>query len=309
MATFPGARGARTPSPDQGYKKRQGKKQVSILHPLRRTATEASLNLVGRDTRDCEDTDSTPEMENPGVPPTIRMPGYSPKSPSPTQQGKNTSVVGLSKERKTILDKIRKLDEENAELDRLLEDAHRGCDSISKGLAELPKDKEVDQAIQERENIQKWLADVDKARAEGGPLPDKPESQLQYRESTPDVEDPGKDTNQELDKEECQDNKEDKDDTQGLLKMRGLPVPIDANVIIINKPSPQPEAPKVKEGEADLEDKEEGDSDCQIVGMSPASQGPTQEEAPHGPSYTLCTQGPVEAEKEQGDLSHFAADP
>ena len=197
----------------------------------------------------------------------------------------------LSEERKAILDKIRKLDEENAELDRLLEEAHQGCDKIDKGLTELPKDRDVDQATQEKDNIQKWLADVDKARTEGGPIPDQPESQLQYREETPDKEDTGKDTNQELDKEECEENREDKGDTQGPPQGERPPVPIDAQVIIVNQPPPQPEAPKVKEGEADLEDKEEGDSDCQIVGMSPASQEPPQEEAPRAPPAPSAPKG------------------
>ena len=283
---------SRTPSPDYGHKKRLGKKQVSILHPLRKTATEASLNLVGRRRQDSDGTDSIPELENPEVQPTIRMPGYSPKSPSPTQDGKrDISVDRLSEERKAILDKIRKLDEENAELDRLLEEAASGCDSIKKGLEELPKDREVDQADQERENIQKWLADVNKARAEGGPIPDKPESQLQYREPTPDKEDPGRDTNQELDKEENLDNREDKGHTQGPPQGERPPPPIEANVIIVNQPPPQPQAPKVKEGEADLEDREEGDSDCQIVGVSPASEEPPQGEAPMAPPTSSAPKG------------------
>ena len=146
-----------------------------------------------------------PELEGPEAPPTIRMTGDSPQSPSPTpgDQKKDEGLGKLSKDREAILEKIRKLDEESAELDRLLEKAHQGCDKIDKGLAELPRDREVDQAIQDKQNIEKWLADVNKARAEGGPIPDQPESQLQYREGTPQKEDPGKDTNQELDKEEC----------------------------------------------------------------------------------------------------------
>ena len=108
----------------------------------------------------------------------------------------------------------------------------------------------MDQAIQDKQNIEKWLADVDKARAEGGPIPDQPESQLQYREETPQKEDPGKDTNQELDKEECPEDSEGQTDTQGPQQDERPPVPIDAKVIIVNQPPPQPEASKVKEGEA-----------------------------------------------------------
>ena len=278
---FSKSKRGRTPSPDQGYKKRQGDKEIKILHPLRRAATETSLNLQEKEQPDSEDTDSIPDLVNPEVPPTIRMQGDSPRSPSPVpeERKEDTSLDKLSAERKSILDKIRKLDEESAELDHLLEKAYQGCEKIDKGLAELPRDKEVDQATQEKENIEKWLADVNKARAEGAPIPAQPESQLQYREETPDKEDPGKDTNQELDKEEC----EDQGDTPGPSQGERPPVPIDVNVIIVNQPPPQPEAPKAKEGEADLEEKEEGDSDCQIVGMSPASEEPPQAQAPRAP--------------------------
>ena len=165
-----------------------------------------------------------------------------------------------------------------------LEKAHQGCDKIDKDLAELPRDKEVDQATQEKQNIEKWLANVNKARAEGGPIPDQPESQLHYRDETPQKEDPGKDTNQELGKEECPEGGEDKGDTQGPQEDERLPVPIDANVIILNQPLAPLKTPQVKEGEANLEDKEEGDSDCQIVDVSPGKEKPPHVEVPRAHS-------------------------
>ena len=114
-----------------------------------------------------------PELEGQEVTPTIKMTGDSPQSPSPTpdDQKKDEDLGKLSKDREAILEKIRRLDEESAELDHLLEKAHQGCDKIDKGLAELPRDRKVDQAIQDKQNIEKWLADVNKARAEGGPHP------------------------------------------------------------------------------------------------------------------------------------------
>ena len=274
---FSNSKRGRTPSPDESCKKRQGDQGLNLLHPLRRAATVNSLKLACEDKPDSEDTDSVPELEGQEVTPTIRMTGDSPQSPSPTpgDQKKDEGLGKLSKDREAILEKIRKLDEESAELDRLLEKAHQGCDKIDKGLAELPRDREVDQAIQDKQNIEKWLADVNKARAEGGPIPDQPESQLQYREETPQKEDPGKDTNQELDKEECPEGSEGHTDTQGPQQDERPPVPIEANVIILNQQPPPPETPKVKEGEADLEDKEEGDSDCQIVDVSPGKEKPT----------------------------------
>ena len=123
--------------------------------------------------------------------------------------------------------------------------AHQGCDKIDKGLAELPRDREVDQAIQNKQNIEQWLADVNKARTEGGPIPDQPESQLQYREETPQKKDPGKDTNQELDKEECpEDSDEDLTDTQGPQQDERPPVPIETKVIILNQAAPYTRDPQ-----------------------------------------------------------------
>ena len=273
---FSNSKRGRTPSPDESYKKRQGEEGLKLLHPLRRAATLNSLRAASKAESGSEDTDSVPELEGPEAPPTIRMTGDSPQSPSPTpgDQKKDEGLGKLSKDREAILEKIRKLDEESAELDRLLEKAHQGCDKIDKGLAELPRDREVDQAIQDKQNIEKWLADVNKARAEGGPIPDQPESQLQYREETPQKEDPGKDTNQELNKEKCPEGDEDHTDTPGPQQDERPPVPVEAKVIIINQQPPAPDTPKVEEGEADLEDKEEGDSDCQIVDVSPGREEP-----------------------------------
>ena len=290
---FSNSKRGRTPSPDESCKKRQGKEGLKLLHPLRRAAPLNSLRAASKAESGSEDTDSVPELEGPEAPPTIRMTGDSPQSPSPTpgDQKKDKGLGKLSKDREAILEKIRKLDEESAELDRLLEKAHQGCDKIDKGLAELPRDREVDQAIQDKQNIEKWLADVDKARAEGGPIPDQPESQLQYREETPQKEDPGKDTNKELDKEEGPEDDEEHTDTQGPQQDERPPVPIEAKVIIVNQPPPQPETSKVKEGEANLEDKEEGDSDCQIVDVSPGREEPLKAEAPRALSTPSAPKG------------------
>ena len=42
---------------------------------------------------------------------------------------------------------------------------------------------------------------------------------------------------------------------------------------------------------ADLEDKEEGDSDCQIVDVSPGREQPSQVEAPRAPSTPSVPKG------------------
>ena len=290
---FSNSKRGRTPSPDESCKKRQGEEGLKLLHPLRRAATLNSLRAASEAESGSEDTDSVPELEGPKAPPTIRMTGDSPQSPSPTpgDRKKDEGLGKLSKDREAILEKIRKLDEESAELDRLLEKAHQGCDKIDKGLAELPRDREVDKAIQDKQNIEKWLADVNRARAEGGPIPDQPESQIQYREETPQKEDPEKDTNQELDKEKCPEDSEGETDTQGPQQDERPPVPIEAKVIILNQQPPSPDTPKVKEGEANLEDKEEEDSDCQIVDVSPGREQPSKAEAPRAPGTPSAPKG------------------
>ena len=67
--------------------------------------------------------------------------------------------------------------------------------------------------------------------------------------------------------------------------MRGPLSPIEANVVILNQQPPSPDTPKVKEGEASLEDRDEGDSDCQIVDVSPGREEPPQAGTPRAP-YT-----------------------
>ena len=109
------------------------------------------------------------------------MKGDTPRSPSPTpaEDKEDTDLTKLREEREVITERLRQLDEENAELDHLLAEVEKGGEKIDKDLQDVPRDKDVDQAIQERENI-KWLADVHKARADGAPILGKPESGLAY---------------------------------------------------------------------------------------------------------------------------------
>ena len=110
------------------------------------------------------------------------MKGDTPRSPSPTpaQSQEPSNLAKLREEKRSLTERIRKLDEEDLELDWLLAEVDKGGDKIDQDLQKLPRDKEVDRCIQERENIKKWLEDVAKARAEGAPIPDKPESGLVY---------------------------------------------------------------------------------------------------------------------------------
>ena len=57
------------------------------------------------------------------------------------------------------------------------------------------------------------------------------------------------------------------------------PVPIEANVIILNQPPHPPLAPR-PQGEINLEAREEEDSDCQIVDGPPEGAGPSRVPSP-----------------------------
>ena len=118
---FSNSKRGRTPSPDGSCKKRQGEEGLKLLYPLRRASAVNSLKLASEDKPDSEDTDSVPELEGQDVTPTIHMTGDSPQSPSPApgEEKEDADLGKLSKDRETILEKIRKLDEESAELDHL----------------------------------------------------------------------------------------------------------------------------------------------------------------------------------------------
>ena len=115
LATFPTAREKGPPPLYESCKKRQGEEGLKLLHPLRRAATLNSLRAASKAESGSEDTDSVPELEGPEAPPTTRMIGDSPQSPSPTpgDKKKDKGLGKLSKDREAILEKIRKLDEES----------------------------------------------------------------------------------------------------------------------------------------------------------------------------------------------------
>ena len=203
---FSNSKRGRTPSPEAGYKRRSGKKGVSILHPLRRAETQPSLNMAWREKADSDDTGSIPDLTPALVPATIRMKGDTPRSPSPRkekqQQGieewmqarkeKQLAEIAEWTKKKEVLqqkhreldiqraelripERMKELDARQAELDQLLDRIEEGGNKLDEDLQKLPKDKDVDLMMRDRENVKKWLEDVANARAQGEDIPEKPD--------------------------------------------------------------------------------------------------------------------------------------
>ena len=148
--------------------------------------------------------------------------------------------------------------------------------------------------------IKQWLCDVAKVREEGAPIPEKPEGNLAYqsqkdaaveKEEARGPPNPGLDTNRVLDQNDQDGPAPVEEPEQGttdplegatavLPQQCKPPVPIEAEVIIINQQPPSPPAPRMKTNEADLEGKAEEDSDCQIVEGPPEAAEPLRAKSP-----------------------------
>ena len=89
---------------------------------------------------------------------------------------------------------------------------------------------------------------------------------------------------------------EKEEDTQGpqAPSDERPPVPIEAHVVVLNQPPPPLPTPKPL-GEASLEDREEEDSDCQILEEAPEERRP-----PEAPSTPASPRGLWRLKKRQG---------
>ena len=213
------------------------------------------------------------------------------------------------------------LDARQAELDQLLDKVEEGGDRIDKDLQKLPKDEDVDLIMRDRENVKKWLEDVAKARAQGENIPEKPDIGVAdlYTAHLRGQEEPQPE--EECQPEDCpqpeegptgdilpQDNREEsnqseeapeaekEEDSQGpqAPSDERPPVPIEAHVVVLNQPPPPQPTPKPL-GEASLEDREEEDSDCQILEEAPEKRGP-----PEAPSTPASPRGLWRLKKRKG---------
>ena len=273
----------RSPSPDTPYKRRQGEQSAEALQMMKNSG------------EDSEETDSIPELSTPEP---VRMTGDSPKSPSPTKAGENLDK--LRNERKSLTERIQQLDQDNKELDKLLDEVEKRGDTVDRYLESLPQDEQTKKLAAEREKIKLWLADVNKAKEEGAPIPEKPEGDLVYQSQEDaagkQVEGerppgPGLDTNRVLDQSEQDRPAPLHEPEQGprgpsppataaLPQEERPPIPIEARVIILNQQPPSPPALRREADEADLEDRDEGDSDCQIVESPPEAAEPYRVKSP-----------------------------
>ena len=177
---------------------------------------------------------------------------------------------------------------------------------------------ELDRWIEKRERMNKWLDEVSEALKQGAPVPDQPEDPEivypGYREGNDTSEDapgaaenkpapsavevPAQGTPENLTShhhpqeeeaptnqvEDPQENQERVPLDQAISELCGgqaaerPPVPIEANVIVVNRTPAAPESPTPDQDIIDVEDNGQGyDSDCQIV------------EGPPGPSTSEQT--------------------
>ena len=276
---------SRTPSPEVWpHKRAQGiLYQGPDPHPAP-TATQASGS----------ETDSAPPPEQ----------QESPDSP------RKDSQKTLAEERKLIEQKTKELMKEKERLDKENERLDQEND-------------ELDRWIKKRERMNKWLDEVSEALKQGASVPDQPEDPEivypGYREDndtsenapegtksapapsaveTPAPGSPGNGTSgPHPQEEEAQTNQvegpqEDQDRIpleQAVSELCGdqvaerPPVPIEANVIVVNRAPAAPESPTPDQDIINVEDNgQEYDSDCQIVEGPPGPS--TSEQTKYEPS-------------------------
>ena len=231
-------------------------------------------------------------------------------APPPEQQEspdspREDSQKTLAEERELIEQKTRELMKEKEHLNKENERLDKESD-------------ELDRWIEKRERMNKWLDEVSEALEQGAPVPDQPEDPEivypGYREDNDTSEDapgaaenaptpnaveapasgsPENSTSGPTPQEEVttthqvEDPQEDQDRIpldQAISELCGEqvaerpPVPIEANVIVVNRAPAAPESPTPDQDIIDVEDNgQEYDSDCQIV------------EGPPGPSTSEQT--------------------
>ena len=266
---------SRTPSPEEWPHKRGQGILLQGPHPQPAPTTAQTSG---------SETDSAPPPEQQESPESPRE--YSQKTLAEERELIEQKTKELMKEKECLDKENERLDKENDELDRWIE---------------------------KRERMNKWLDEVSEALKQGAPVPDQPEDPEivypGYREDNDTSEDaPGAAENAPTpsaveapasgipenstsgptpQKEVATTNQveapqEDQDRTpleQAISELCGRqaaerpPVPIEANVIVVNRAPAAPESPTPDQDIINVEDNgQEYDSDCQIV------------EGPPGPS-------------------------
>ena len=225
-------------------------------------------------------------------------------APPPEQQEspespREDSQKTLAEERDLIEQKTRELMKEKQRLDKENERLDR-------------ENEELDKWIEKRERMNKWLDEVTEAWNKGAPIPDQPEDPAivypGYREDNDTSEDapetakkaptlsaieapasggPDNSASGPTPQEEEEGPQEDEDRiplNQAISELCGdqvaerPPVPIEANVIVVNRAPAAPASPTPDQDIINVEDNgQEYDSDCQIV------------EGPPGPSTSEQT--------------------
>ena len=265
---------SRTPSPEVWPHKRGQRILSQGPHPQPAPTTAQGSG---------SETDSAPPPEQ----------QESPESP------REDSQKTLAEERDLIEQKTRELMKEKQRLDKENERLDR-------------ENEELDKWIEKRERMNKWLDEVTEALNQGAPVPDQPEDPEivypGYREDndtskdatgtaekaqTPSrMEDPASGSPENCasgptPQEEEEGPQEDEDRIpldQAISELCGEqvaerpPVPIEANVIVVNRAPAAPASPTPDQDIINIEDNgQEYDSDCQIV------------EGPPGPSTSEQT--------------------
>ena len=265
---------SRTPSPEVWPHKRGQRILSQGFHPQPAPTTAQGSG---------SETDSAPPPEQ----------QESPESP------REDSQKTLAEERDLIEQKTRELMKEKQRLDKENERLDR-------------ENEELDKWIEKRERMNKWLDEVTEALNQGAPVPDQPEDPEivypGYREDndtskdatgtaekvpTPShMEDPASGSPENCasgptPQGEEEGPQEDQDRIpleQAISELCGdqvierPPVPIEANVIVVNRAPTAPESPTPDQDIINVEDNgQEYDSDCQIV------------EGPPGPSTSEQT--------------------
>ena len=265
---------SRTPSPEVWPHKRGQRILSQGFHPQPAPTTAQGSG---------SETDSAPPPEQ----------QESPESP------REDSQKTLAEERDLIEQKTRELMKEKQRLDKENERLDR-------------ENEELDKWIEKRERMNKWLDEVTEALNQGAPVPDQPEDPEivypGYREDndtskdatgtaekapTPSrMEDPASGSPENCasgptPQGEEEGPQEDEDRIpleQAISELCGEqvaerpPVPIEANVIVVNKAPAAPKSPTPDQDIINVEDNgQEYDSDCQIV------------EGPPGPSTSEQT--------------------
>ena len=316
-----GSKRHRTPSPEASSKKTVGQIYKEILERKEGKKAVPPKNVCVSDS----DTDSLPTGEDTSN--TIRMMGDSPQSPPNVIYQEDTLEEKMARRENELEEYAicqgampRNFIKERLELEKLIEKADKKNEELDKELQTLDdkyKDKQV--LCEEQQRTKQWIEDVRKAMTEGAPIPEKPEEieilypSLEVRKKTPEkalqgeaspnqTSPPGKNGQDVLPDElptggtpQGNKNTDTIPQEEAVAKLCGPsdterpPVPLEPEVVVINKPPPAINLSKDRDIEANKTgkyvDEADGDgSDCQIVDENPkeAPRSKTPTPAPPG---------------------------